>query len=197
MQSERQLELSLGRQPAARRRPRKAVPVQAWRDAAVMPFLGGNVILRLDGERSRAELSGEILYLPLPPEAGEGQIRDRAEGWLQGEARRLLGERLALCAQRLGHAGARLATGLYGRHDGGGRCRRAFAPVVAPGAARAGGHRPAAAAANSNPCGCAPARATSGMLRLFQLELPLFRPPRRRRNKPATSCSARASSITG
>lgn len=102
MQSERQLELSLGRQPAARRRPRKAVPVQAWRDAAVMPFLGGNVILRLDGERSRAELSGEILYLPLPPEAGEGQIRDRAEGWLQGEARRLLGERLALCAQSLG-----------------------------------------------------------------------------------------------
>lgn len=66
-----------------------------------MPFLGRCVIIRLDGARDRAELSGDLLHLPLPPEAGEGQIRDRAEGWLQGEARRLLGERLALCARRL------------------------------------------------------------------------------------------------
>ncbi|CAG0944589.1 MAG: hypothetical protein EFKGCFLK_00526 [Rhodocyclaceae bacterium] len=103
MQSEKsQLELPLGRHPAPRRRPRKTVPAQAWRDAATMPFLGRSVILRLDGARSRAERAGDILFLPLPPEAGEGQIRDRAEGWLQGEARRLLGERLALCAQRLG-----------------------------------------------------------------------------------------------
>ncbi len=103
MQSEKsQLELPLGRHPAPRRRPRKTVPAQAWRDAATMPFLCRSVILRLHGARSRAERAGDILFLPLPPEAGEGQIRDRAEGWLQGEARRLLGERLALCAQRLG-----------------------------------------------------------------------------------------------
>lgn len=102
MQSESQLELPLGRQVAARRRPRKHLPAQSWRDAAAMPFLGRSVTLRLDGARERAELAGEILYLPLPPEAGEAQIRDRAQGWLQGEARRLLGERLALCAQRLG-----------------------------------------------------------------------------------------------
>jgi predicted metal-dependent hydrolase len=102
MQSESQLELPLGRQAPARRRPRKASPAQAWGDAAAMPYLGRRVILRLDGARDRAERIGETLYLPLPPEAGEGQIRDRAEGWLQGEARRLLGERLEHCARGLG-----------------------------------------------------------------------------------------------
>lgn len=102
MQSKSQLELPLGRQAAACRRPRKNQPAQSWRDAAAMPFLGRSVILRLDGARERAELAGDILYLPLPPDADEAQIRDRAQGWLQGEARRLLGERLALCAQCLG-----------------------------------------------------------------------------------------------
>lgn len=102
MPSESQLELPLGRQAPLRRRPRKASPAQAWRDASPLSFLGRRVTMQLDGARERAELAGDILYLPLPPEAGEGQIRDRAEGWLQGEARRLLGERLALCARRLG-----------------------------------------------------------------------------------------------
>lgn len=102
MPSESQLELPLGRQAPPRRRPRKAAPAQAWCDASPLPFLGRRVTMRLDGARERAELVGDMLYLPLPPEAGEGQIRDRAEGWLQGEARRLLGERLALCARRLG-----------------------------------------------------------------------------------------------
>ncbi|GMU48050.1 MAG: hypothetical protein AMXMBFR31_02760 [Candidatus Desulfobacillus denitrificans] len=101
MQSESQLELPLERSAPARRRPRKTSPAQEWRDAAHLPFLGRRVVLRLDGARERAELADDTLYLPLPPEAGEGQIRDRAEGWLQGEARRLLGERLARCAQRL------------------------------------------------------------------------------------------------
>ncbi len=101
MQSESQLELPLGRQAPARRRPRRKLPEQLWRDAVCLPFLGRSVSLRLDGARERAELVDGILYLPLPPEAGEAQVRDRAQGWLQGEARRLLGERLALCAGRL------------------------------------------------------------------------------------------------
>lgn len=96
-----QLELPLGRQAAPRSRARKPLPAQSWRDASAMSFLGRNVTLRLDGARERAELVGDILYLPLPPEADAAQIRDRAQGWLQGEAKRLLGERLALCAQRL------------------------------------------------------------------------------------------------
>jgi hypothetical protein len=96
-----ELELPLGRQPATRRRPRRNLPTQSWREAAEMAYLGRCVTLRLDGARERAERVGDMLYLPLPPEADEAQIRDRAQGWLQGEAKRLLGERLALCAQRL------------------------------------------------------------------------------------------------
>lgn len=102
MQSESQLDLPLGRQASPRRRSRKAAPVQAWRDASPLSYLGRRVILRLDGAREHAELEDDLLFLPLPPDAGEGQIRDRAEGWLQGEARRLLGGRLAHCAQRMG-----------------------------------------------------------------------------------------------
>lgn len=101
MPSDPQLELPLGRQAVPSRRARRPLPPPSWRDAAAMAFLGRSVTLRLDGARERAELIGDILFLPLPPEAGAAQIRDRAQGWLQGEAKRLLGERLALCAQRL------------------------------------------------------------------------------------------------
>lgn len=66
-----------------------------------MTYLGRSVTLRLDGARERAELVADILYLPLPPEAEAAQIRDRAQGWLQSEAKRLLGERLTACAQRM------------------------------------------------------------------------------------------------
>ena len=96
-----ELELPLGRQRPPRRPPRRNLPTQAWREAAEMAHLGRSVILRLDGARERAERVGDILYLPLPHEADEAQIRDRAQGWLQGEAKRLFGERLAQCAQRL------------------------------------------------------------------------------------------------
>lgn len=97
-----QLDLPLGRAfGAAPRRARKAPAGDAWRDAAPLTYLGRSVTLRLDGARERAELAGDVLFLPLPPEAEAAQIRDRAQGWLQGEAKRLLGERLALCAQRL------------------------------------------------------------------------------------------------
>ena len=96
-----QLDLPLGRQFAAPRRPRRPPAAPAWGNDSPMTYLGRSVILRLDGGRERAELVADILYLPLPTEAEAAQIRDRAQGWLQGEAKRLLGERLALCAQRL------------------------------------------------------------------------------------------------
>jgi len=97
-----QLDLPLGRAfDAAPRRPLKAPAVGVWHDAAPLAYLGRGVTLRLDGARERAELAGDVLFLPLPPEAEASQIRDRAQGWLQGEAKRLLGERLAQCAQHL------------------------------------------------------------------------------------------------
>jgi predicted metal-dependent hydrolase len=97
-----QLDLPLGRAfDVAPRRARKAPADAAWRDAAPLTYLGRSITLKLDGARDRAELAGDHLFLPLPPEAEAAQIRDRAQGWLQGEAKRLLAERLAQCAARL------------------------------------------------------------------------------------------------
>jgi hypothetical protein len=101
MQPDPQLDLPLGRTFAAPRRPRRTPAAPAWHNGAPMPYLGRSIILRLDGAREGAELVADILYLPLPPEAEAAQIRDRAQGWLQGEAKRLLGDRLASWAQRL------------------------------------------------------------------------------------------------
>jgi predicted metal-dependent hydrolase len=43
-----------------------------------------------------------VLALPLPPHADSQQIKDRVTGWLQGEATRIFGERLAAYAVKLG-----------------------------------------------------------------------------------------------
>jgi predicted metal-dependent hydrolase len=40
--------------------------------------------------------------VPLPLQADPQQIKDRVQGWLQGEAKRLFGERLAIYAEKLG-----------------------------------------------------------------------------------------------
>jgi predicted metal-dependent hydrolase len=43
-----------------------------------------------------------VLHLGLPPTTTEQQIKDRVQGWLQTQARRLFGERLEVYAERLG-----------------------------------------------------------------------------------------------
>jgi predicted metal-dependent hydrolase len=42
------------------------------------------------------------LQVPLPLQADPQQIKDRVQGWLQGEAKRVFGERLAIYAEKLG-----------------------------------------------------------------------------------------------
>ncbi|MDI9690724.1 DUF45 domain-containing protein, partial [Burkholderia cenocepacia] len=42
------------------------------------------------------------LSLPLPVQADMQQIKDRVQGWLQGEAKRIFGERLVVYAEKLG-----------------------------------------------------------------------------------------------
>jgi predicted metal-dependent hydrolase len=42
------------------------------------------------------------LTVSLPPDATEQQLKDRVQGWLQGEAKRLFAERLPLYAEKLG-----------------------------------------------------------------------------------------------
>jgi predicted metal-dependent hydrolase len=83
-----------------------------WRDGTAIPFLGENLILRLDGSTTgavlhtaEASLPGVprlTLHLGLPPSATPEQIRDAVQSWLQRQARRLFEERCALYTTRLG-----------------------------------------------------------------------------------------------
>lgn len=73
-----------------------------WHDGAWMLYLGGVVTVRLCRERKDAALEGEVLHLPLPPEATPRQIRDRAEAWLRQQAQRVIGALLVIESRRLG-----------------------------------------------------------------------------------------------
>lgn len=83
-----------------------------WRDGAHLPFLGETVILVLDPRCTGAVLHAAAdtlpgvprltLHLGLPQHAGEAQVRELAQGWLQRQARRVFEERCALYAARLG-----------------------------------------------------------------------------------------------
>lgn len=73
-----------------------------WQDGARFVYLGQSLQVRLADDVNEALTRGGCLCLPLPPEAQEAQIRDRAHAWLQAEARRVLTERIALWAHRLG-----------------------------------------------------------------------------------------------
>jgi len=83
-----------------------------WRDGALVPFLGEQVILVIDPRAQGAVLDAGAdalpgvprltLHLGLPQQASQEQIRELVQGWLQRQARRVFEERCALYAPRLG-----------------------------------------------------------------------------------------------
>lgn len=73
-----------------------------WQDGVRFPFLGREIVLRLDSTANESELRDDTLSLPLPPEAAERQIKDRVQSWLQAEARRVLEAHLVRCVAALG-----------------------------------------------------------------------------------------------
>lgn len=98
-----------------------------WQDGVRFPFLGREVVLRLDAERDGIALCGDALHLPLPPEAGEKQIRDSVQGWLQAQARLTIEAQLEAGCRRLGVAvppwRLSFAAGAWGGVDPDGRLR--------------------------------------------------------------------------
>lgn len=62
-------------------------PVAArWSDGAQIDCLGTALYLKLDTDRREAVREGNVLHLPLPPDAIPRQIQDAAESWLRREA---------------------------------------------------------------------------------------------------------------
>ena len=82
----------------------RALPRVQWADGAELPFLGKPITVKLGAAVLAFSEEAGVLALPLPPHADAQQIKDRVTGWLQGEATRVFGERLAVYATKLGVA---------------------------------------------------------------------------------------------
>jgi predicted metal-dependent hydrolase len=84
---------------------RRLQPQMQWRDGATLPYLGNDITLRIVATQhagiSFDAQAGELTVC-LPPDATEQQLKDRVQGWLQTEAKRLFAERLPLYAEKLG-----------------------------------------------------------------------------------------------
>ncbi|RKF37471.1 M48 family metallopeptidase [Paraburkholderia fungorum] len=82
----------------------RALPKVDWKDGAQVPYLGHPVRVRLGSPQGTLAFNADEgeLQVPLPLQADPQQIKDRVQGWLQGEAKRLFGERLAIYAEKLG-----------------------------------------------------------------------------------------------
>jgi len=103
------------------RAARLAASRVVWRDGATIDYLGKplTIVIAPSGERGSGETglvplasaastptgdaaSAQRLLVALPRDAGEAQIRDAVQSWLQREARRVFAERAAHYAERLG-----------------------------------------------------------------------------------------------
>ncbi len=88
-----------------RRAEREVKPPVAWVDGAQLPYLGGDITLRLqDATRSHCVFDAEARVLEVGVVAGlaEWQLKERVKLWFQAEAKRLFVERLDVYAARLG-----------------------------------------------------------------------------------------------
>ncbi|MGI4842400.1 MAG: M48 family metallopeptidase [Janthinobacterium lividum] len=78
-------------------------PVE-WKDGARLPYLGGEITLRLE-EASRShcqyDAANRELWIGVVPGLSEWQLKERVKLWFQAEAKRLFRERLDFFAPQL------------------------------------------------------------------------------------------------
>lgn len=86
-----------------------------WHDGAALAYLGGQLRLVLGTRHKEALREGELLDLPLPPQATPRQIQDRAEAWLRAEAKRILQDVIAEKSALAGRRAPRLALSFAAR----------------------------------------------------------------------------------
>ena len=84
---------------------RRLQPQMQWRDGATLPYLGNDITLRILTVQSSGvtfDDTAKELAVSLPPEASEQQLKDRVQGWLQAEAKRIFAARLPIYVEKLG-----------------------------------------------------------------------------------------------
>jgi predicted metal-dependent hydrolase len=88
-----------------RRALRQETPPILWVDGAELPFMGGEITLRLEeAARSRCVFDPVLreLTVGVVPGLSEWQLQERVRIWFQAEAKRVFAERLDVYAERLG-----------------------------------------------------------------------------------------------
>ncbi|RPH46541.1 MAG: M48 family peptidase [Burkholderiales bacterium] len=88
----------------AQRRERLAV---RWEDGGTVTYLGRDLTMRLHAGTPTVALEGDVLRVALPAGAGEAQLRDAVQAWLQARARDVFAQRLPIYTERLGRAPSR------------------------------------------------------------------------------------------
>jgi len=86
------------------RSARRLQPQMQWCDGATLPYLGSDITLRIEATQSVGiafDADLRVLTVCLPADAAEQQLKDRVQGWLQLEAKRLFAERLPVYAEKL------------------------------------------------------------------------------------------------
>ena len=86
------------------RSARRLQPQMQWCDGAALPYLGSDITLRIVATQTAGiayDAEQRTLTVCLPADASEQQLKDRVQGWLQLEAKRLFAERLPIYAEKL------------------------------------------------------------------------------------------------
>jgi predicted metal-dependent hydrolase len=108
-----------------------------WQDGALVPFMGGELVLLLDPRQQRSALAEQmahqpsqeaeaqegvvprrVLHLGLAHNASATQVRDAAQAWLMRHAKQLFEERLNHYAPQLGVSWQRLSLSSAGTRWG-------------------------------------------------------------------------------
>jgi len=87
------------------RSARRLQPQMQWRDGATLPYLGQDITLRIRGHQAAGiayDADTLELTVGLPADAGEQQLKDRVQGWLQARAKETFAARLPIYAEKLG-----------------------------------------------------------------------------------------------
>lgn len=83
---------------------RQLQPQMQWVDGGKLPYLGKQLTLRILANQAMGialDDASDELRISLPADAGEQQLKDRVQAWMQQEARRVFLERLPVYAEKL------------------------------------------------------------------------------------------------